>query len=332
MANGTTTYGDISQRTAAWVATEMLSHAEPILVLSKFGQHKEIPKNTADNAKFRRPIPFAAATVPLSEGVAPTPKQMAYEDVAVSLLQYGDVVEITDKVQDMSEDPVLKDASMLCGEQAAETVELLTWGVLKGGTAVQYANGTARTDVNTVISVDDIRAVTRTLKRNRGKAITSMLASSPNYATKGIEGGYVAFGHTDLEADLRQITGYKAVADYGQRQTLCPEEVGSVENIRFILSPLFEPWEDGGGAKGTMKSTSGTSADVYPVVVIAKEAFGLCPLKGSNSMKPMVLNPGIPRGGDPLGQKGTVGWKTYFAAVRLSEVWMVRIECAVTAI
>ena len=32
MAN--TTYGTISQRTAAWAATEMLSHAEPILVLS----------------------------------------------------------------------------------------------------------------------------------------------------------------------------------------------------------------------------------------------------------------------------------------------------------
>ena len=57
----TTTYGDISQRTAAYAAVEMLSHAEPILVLSKFGQSKPLPKNKADNVKFRRPIPFAVA-------------------------------------------------------------------------------------------------------------------------------------------------------------------------------------------------------------------------------------------------------------------------------
>ena len=44
-----TDYGQISQRTAAWAATEMLSHAEPIIVLGKFGQTKPIPKNTADN-------------------------------------------------------------------------------------------------------------------------------------------------------------------------------------------------------------------------------------------------------------------------------------------
>ncbi|MCD6006904.1 hypothetical protein [Halomonas sp. IOP_31] len=43
-----TTYGDISQRTAAWAATDQLNHAEPILVLSKFGQSKPLPKNKAD--------------------------------------------------------------------------------------------------------------------------------------------------------------------------------------------------------------------------------------------------------------------------------------------
>src|SRR5690554_4255185 len=116
-----TTYGDISQRTAAHAAKDMLAHAEPILVLSKFGQSKPLPSNTAKTMKFRRPIPFAISTTPLSEGVTPTSQQMQYEDVTVTIKQYGAVVEISDHVNDLSEDPVLKDASMLCGEQAAET-------------------------------------------------------------------------------------------------------------------------------------------------------------------------------------------------------------------
>ena len=111
----TTKYGDISQRTAAYAEVKMLEHAEPILVLEKFAQAKPLPRNTADNVKFRRPIPYSVNTTQLVEGVTPTPKQMQYEDVSVSLGQYGDVIEITDRVADLCEDPVLNDAAMLAG-------------------------------------------------------------------------------------------------------------------------------------------------------------------------------------------------------------------------
>ena len=91
---------DISQRTAAYAEKTMLEHAEPILVLEKFATPKPLPRNTADNVKFRRPIPYAVSTTQLAEGVTPVPKQMQYEDVPVTLGQYGDVIEITDKVFD----------------------------------------------------------------------------------------------------------------------------------------------------------------------------------------------------------------------------------------
>ena len=122
-----TTYGDISQRTANWAAKEMLKHAEPVLVLSKFGQIKPIPANKAQSVKFRRPVPFATATTPLVEGVTPVSHKITYEDVQVSLQQYGDIVEITDVIDDLAEDPVLSDVTMLAGEQAANTQEELLW-------------------------------------------------------------------------------------------------------------------------------------------------------------------------------------------------------------
>lgn len=324
-------YGDISQRTAAYAAVQMLSHAEPIIVLGKFGQNKPIPRNKADNVKFRRPVPFAVSTTPLTEGVTPTSHRISYEDVPATLQQYGDVAELTDKVQDLSEDPVLMNMTELTGEQAAETIEMVTWGVLKAGTAVQYANGASRAAVNTTISINMIRGITRFLRAQRGKMVTQMLAASPNYATTPVEGGYIAFAHTDCEADIRDLPGFKTVAEYGSRKTLCPEECGTVENVRFILSPLLEPFLGAGSATlNGMKAVDGVNVDVYPVVVIAKEAFGVCPLKGSEAIKPIVLNPGTPSKSDPLGQVGFVGWKTWFTAVRLNEAWMARGEIAVT--
>jgi N4-gp56 family major capsid protein len=331
-----TTYGDISQRTAAYAATEMLSHAEPILVLSKFGQSKPLPANKADTVKFRRPVPFTVSTAPLVEGATPSSQQMSYEDVTVQLQQYGAVTEITDKVQDLAEDPVLKDASMLSGEQAAETIEMVTYGAIKAGTNVFYDTSahTTRASVDSKLTLNRLHAVTRSLRANRGKAVTSMLASSPGYATRAIEGGYIAFGHTDLEHDIRGLPGFLPVAQYGSRQPLCPEELGSVENARFILSPLLVPFQAAGAAVGAtgMIADDSTNIDVYPLIIIAKEAYGLVPLKGKNSITPTVLNPGTPSKSDPLGQVGFVGWKTYFAAKILNENWIARLEIGATSL
>lgn len=327
-----TTYGDINQRTAAWAATEMLRHAEPVTVLSKFGLPKPVPKNKAQTVKFRRVVPFGPADTPLVEGVTPSSQKMAYEDVPVTLKQYGKPIEITDVVDDLAEDPVLKDASMAAGEQAGLTIEMVTYGVLKAGTNVFYANGSSRGAVNTAISLNKQRAVTRALKRQKATKVTAMLDGSPNLGTRPIEASYIAVAHTDLESDIRNMAGFVPVAGYGSRKPVCAEEIGSVEDVRYVLSPELAPWADAGGAMGTMTSTSGTNADVYPILVFGKDAYGVVPLKGAGAITPIVLNPGKPDKSDPMGQRGYVSWKTYFAAVILNQSWMARLEVAVTAL
>lgn len=330
MATGTTTYGDISQRTATWAAQEMLEHARPIIVLGNFGSVKPIPKNKADNVKFRRPVPFTVSTTPLVEGVTPAAKTMAYEDVSVKLEQYGDVHTLTDKVADLNEDPVLSDMTMLSGEQAGETIEMVTYGVVKGGTNVAYANGAGRTAVNTVVTLGLLRGAVRNLESNRAKRITKILAPSVNVETKPVEAGYIAFCHSDCANDIRNIAGFTPVAQYGSRQPLHERELGSVEDIRFITSPLFTPWASAGGSTSTMISTNSSNADVYPILIVSQDSFATTPLRGQGSISPIVLNPGTPSKSDPLGQTGFVGWKTWFAALILNEAWMIRLEVACT--
>lgn len=320
-------YGDIGTRTAAYAAKEMLKHAEPVIVLDKFAMTKPLPKNKTDTIKFRRPVPFDAATAPLVEGVTPAAGGMTYEDVSVTLLQWGDLYVITDKVQDMSEDPVLQDMSMLCGEQAQKTKESILWGKIKAGTTVYYANGASRGAVNTAISINDQRKAVRYLHSMKGKKITKVLAGSPDYNTTPVEASYVAFTHTDMQADIRALPGFVPVAEYGSRQPLCAEEFGSVEDVRYITSPELTPFEDSGAAHGgAVVSTTGTLADVYPVVYIAAEAYGSVPLKGAGSIVPRVINPDTVDKSDPLGQRGYVSWKTWFNATILNQTWIVRVE------
>ncbi len=326
-----TTYGDISQRTAYYAAATMLAHAEPIIVLGKFGQNRPLPKNKAKQVKFRRAIPFPVNLTPLVEGVTPQSHKIRFEDVPVVLQQYGDVAELTDVVADTSEDPVLMEMSGLSGENAAEVMEMVAWGVLKAGTNKFWANGNARTAVNTVLSLNMQHAIIRSLRRNRARPLTEILSGSGDSNTTPIEGGYIALSHTDLEHDIRNIPGFVPVAEYGSRRPLVPEELGSVENVRYIVSPLLEPYLDAGGAAGaTVRSTSGINADVYPMVFLAKDAWGHVPLVGQDRIEPSVINPDKKDKSDPLGQRGYVGWKAMYAAVVLNEAWMAVLEVAVT--
>jgi len=60
------------------------------------------------------------------------------------------------------------------------------------------------------------------------------------------------------------------------------------------------------------------------------DAFASVALKGADSMKPMVLNPDTISKSDPMGQRGYVSWKTWFTAVILNDLWMARLEVAVS--
>lgn len=332
MTYNTMTYGDINQRTAIWAAVEALSHAEPVMILSRFGMNKPMPKNKSESVKFRRYIPLAAATTPLSEGVTPTAQRFAYEDISATLKQYGKHIELTDKIVDMNEDPVLKDMMMAVGEQAGATIEQIIWGVIRAGTNVFYANGSSRGAVNTVLTLNKQRAVTRALKANKAKPINRMLKSGAEYGVSAISAGYIAISHTNLESDIRNLSGFVPIEKYGSGSAISEYEIGAVESVRYILSPDLGPFINSGGTPTGMLSTGGSAADVYPIIYLGMEAYGLVPLKGVNAMTPMVLNPGTPRGGDPLGQRGSVGWKTFFTAVILNDLWMARLEVAVTSL
>lgn len=352
MAN-ITAYGDISPAVAAYAVVRMLKRALPYLHLEKFGQTYTLPTNSTQTAKFRRyfltgasgsagpdnginggsPFYIPLATTPLVEGVTPQGSTLANQDYTVQLQQYGDYVTITDVIEDTHTDPVLSQATDILGEQAASTVETLRFNVLKAGTNVWYAaNVAGRVNISSAIVLSDQRHVTTGLNRQNAKKITSVVASNPDFNTKSVEASYMAVCHPDLESDIRNMTGFVPVASYGTHTTPFEGEIGSVEQVRYLTSTIIAPWPDAAtsGTLGNLRSTTGTYADVYPILYFGRDAYGIVPLKGKSSMTPMVVNP-KPAAGDPLAQRGTVGWKLWNGTVILQDAFMARLEVGCTA-
>lgn len=228
--------------------------------------------------------------------------------------------------------------SELLGEQAAQVKEGLIWNVIRAGTSVLYSGAaTSRATVDAPIQEADLRLAQRVLKGNLAKSITKMISASPNIATEPVAGGYIAFGHTNMESDIRDLTGFVVREKYASTAPLMEQEIGKFEDVRIILSQQLGPWYGAGSAgsgAGTgsgvndMLATSGL-IDVYPLVIIGQDAFGVTSLKGYESINIVVKNPQMGASyEDPMGQRGFMAWKMWYVATRLNEAWMLRVECA----
>ena len=341
------TYSLVPSRNLIMAEREMLKHAMPIKVLSTFGTQKQIPQNKTDTVVFRRALPIDAGTngAPsittsnylLQEGVTPGSRTIAYQDVQVTVQQYGVLMKLSSKAEAMYEDDIPGDMVKLVGEHMASIEELISYGVVRGGTNVVYANGSSRSAVNTAITLNKLRQAARQLEAAHAHLVTEKLAASVNYGTSAIEPSYLVFIHTDMEADFRNLTGFVPVAKYGSQKPVHEREVGAVERFRIVTSPYFKPFLAAGGSvtAGTFLSnggTSGTTADVYPCMVVAQEAWGQVALKGMGAIQPIYLPAKQITHANPMGQFGYVGANFYKNAVRLNENWMVRVEAAASGL
>lgn len=350
----TQNYGTVASRNLIRAAQGMLEHAQPITVLGDFGTQREMPQNSTDTLVFRRTLPFGASPTGtaiegtnryqgtpdiqasnfvLAEGVTPNANTISFQDVSVTLQQYGILFKYSNKVEQLYEDDIPGEMVKLTGETLAEVMEMVRYGVLKAGSTVLYTNGSSRSAVNTPISLNALRKAARTLESNRARRVTSRLAPGVNFGTRAVQPAYIVFVHTDAVSDIRNLPGFTRVEEYGSFKPIHDREVGACEDFRFISSPLLKSFAGAGSSTvNGMLSVGGSNVDVYPFIIIGEDAWGQVALKGMSAIKPVVLKASQTNHANPLGQFGYVGASTWFAAVRLNDAFMAKIEAGVTAL
>lgn len=322
---------------------DILKAAIPVEVLGITGMQKPIPKNSGKVATFRRWLPLGgvdnkwitganvgtyAAGYETQEGVTPSAVTLSAVDIDVTLKQYSVLFAITDQTMDFYEDDVAGEMKTQTGEAMGLIREMVRYGELKGATNVFYAGGTSRDTVDETLSLNLLRKVTKSLLANHGKRITKVISASGNFGSQAVEAGFLVFCSTDLESAIRDLAGFKSVTDYGSKQPINENEIGSVERYRFILSPELAGYINTGAAVGAtgLYSTGASLIDVYPVIVAAEDAWGQVALRGVNAIDPTYLPAGTKDKNDPLGQRGYIGAKAYHAAVILNQGWLAVIE------
>lgn len=288
----------------------LLERELPDLFFYEDGDKKVIPKGKGTKIEFRK---FNSLSVPansLTEGVTPSGSDLNITSVTATAKQEGDFVTVTDVLDMQGKDPVITETSELLGEQAGLTTDTRVRDIVTAGTTVQYANGkTSRTAIAKadVLNGTELRKAKMRLRNANIKPFA--------------DGCYHAIIDGSQEYDLKADTtgnGFVEVMKYAKPEDLLSGETGKYDGIRIRVSSNIETVEVG-------ESTS--KVKVHKAVIYGRHAYGVVNVEKGQGKASIIVKPfGSAGTADPLNQRSTIGWKSFFTAVRLNELAICRIE------
>ena len=299
---------------------DLLLRAQPLLVHTNWAMVKDVPMNNSMTIKFRRYFNLPVALTPLSEGITPNGSQLSKVDITAQLEQYGDFVELTDRLTMTTEDPVRMEANEELADQFADTIDQLCRDEIVTGTSVLFAgSATQRNQVaaGNVITQTLVERAEENLKLNRARYITAFVDATQNIATTPLAPAFWAINHTNITRTIRAFAGFLKVEQYSQAGARIDGEIGKVSNTRFVETVNAKIFA-GAGSGGI---------DVYATLIIAKYAYAISRISG-HAVENIAHPLGSAGSADPLNQRETVGWKATFVAKILNDAFITRIEHA----
>jgi len=358
---GADTSGNLTYRNQVDTQHEILKTHLPTMHTHLFGGANSHAKHDGVTIRVRRYLPIELDLTPLVEGETPSPGNMTYEDAQVTLRQFGRYIPFSDQLMTVHQDriqPILVDR---LGRNFAETMEVLNFIDLSQGTSVRRAGGVeARNLIESPVSVADLQYIDRLLSQADALPISKIITPSTKVSTEGVEPAYFCLCSRDLLFDLQSLPGWVPYIKYanGGKQFVAGE-MGKWLNFRFVANFYATParlhlsgvaerlWLEAGAANGNFLSDGAvgtesveaghdneppaapaSNADVYPMFFIAQDAYVCKKLQGYDSLKIMVKEIDKPDGSDPLGQRGTLGWKAYQGLMITDQNALVRLEVA----
>lgn len=308
MALQTTASGGLSDEMKTFYDRQLLTRTVPLLVHTKFGQRKRIPVHGGRIIEFRKFSGLSVATTPLTEGTLYSSlKDLTVTATTATVAQYGDAVGFSDLVSTTTIDPLLQETTDILAEQAAETIDELVRETLAAGTTILYVG--TRVSRVTIAAADtitpaDVARIALQMKLNRARKI---------------DGFYQAITHPRVLHDLMRTQEWRDNNNYNQTGRTLSGEVGTLFGIKFWETDKAKFFADAG---------VGGTVDVYTVIVIGAEAFGIVDLAGGHNLQTIFKPLGSAGSADPLNQQSTMGWKVTFGTKRLQEAFMLRYECS----
>ena len=298
------TMATIPDSNKTYFDTMLLRHAEPRIIHALFSEESEFPPNSGDTIEFRIFDALETVDDTLTEGVTPTPDELAVTKVQATSEQGGRIVPITDRMEYVSVDNVANETQRIQGDQAGRNIDARLRDGMNAGTSVYRPNSRA-----TIGDVTTSDLMTYALIDKMSTALEAV--NAPTFPEHGNR--YVCLINPYTAYDLRQDPIWQAII---KSNTMDPEDrlasnyLGDTHNVRFFKSTVTKDF----GLVGS------GGCRVFSSLMMGKGYYGHAWLRPLES----VYAPPV----DPLKQISHLGYKYELAHLIKQDVYSVRGEHA----
>lgn len=282
----------------------LLMVAYPPLVHAAHAAKYSIPVKSGDTAVWRGYTRLPTATAPLVDGVTSAGALMSQSTIKAVVKEFGNFVYYTDQLKLIVEDNTIGTGTTLLGENLGESVDEMYRDVLASCSFVYQAAAGGNLETPTEITQTDINRVWTAMLSRNAKFISNYVDPSKDFATVPLLPAYWGVIHTDLLPDLELCTDFVGPESYGQAGAKMPYEAGSTRYVRWQYSSIA--------------AVSAAAVPVYSLPITGKEAYGgvsIGPKNGEFFIEPL----GSSGSADPLHQRGSMGYKHWFASRYLND-------------
>jgi N4-gp56 family major capsid protein len=303
-----------------------------------------------DSVKWERIENLTKATTPLAElsgnlslptrtGVVPT-----ITPITAAMLKYGNTIYLTEELDLMSVNARAAKFMLTLGENAGATYNELMADVYQAATQIRRANAVStNATIITAMAAADIKYAQNLINRQGGQKFFPMTLGSTSTTTSPVRASYMGICHVDVGDDIRDITDFVPVEQYGSQTQTFPFEIGYSGGVRWAETEedsLIEADLGTSSASG-FRGTSDTLNDVYDSYIVAMNAVGSVGLGENHTKESYMTGDRIPavvltQGkrmatvADPQAEIAPLSWKGWLVGKVLNDTWITRIRTLAT--
>jgi N4-gp56 family major capsid protein len=305
------------------------------------------------SVKWRRIENLTAVTTAISEhtengpavfGLGRSTVKPTITDVTKAIAKYGNAVLLTEEIDLFQINSNTMALMETLGANAGESLNGVMRLEFDNATQIRYASSASnKSAVVAEMKANDIKYAVNVLNRNSAMKQFSMATGTRNINTSTVRESYFGICHPDVEEDIRNITGFIGVEQYGGYTEVLVGEFGAVNGVRWVSTEIA-PIETGAGTTSTSSvfrhtgvASSADQNDLYTSYIYGKEAIGSIGL-GENHAKEIYMmydrvptvelishKPGSSGIADMFNEMGSIAWKAWFGGKILNGNWVVKI-------
>lgn len=316
-----TNFNSLTPEVRQKLALKAVFEARRSLMYPKFGRVEKLSNREGDTVKFFNYGVMSYSTEVAANTLLPSGEILADKlSWEAPLSEYANGIYILKRDLDMRKDNTRNGLMKVVGKAMGQTLDYQVATRMLTQGAAYNASGVAVSGIVATASASELNGIAQYLDTHEVGKVTEFVKPEDGYKTTPVRPCYVGLVPADCKADIMALDGFEHSETYRNNGELLDEnEFGRIGDIRFVKVPNYLVSTGAGGSSSDVRNTGG-KADVYTIVIIGEDAYGVVPFDANlkrtdEDYEAEIIVTTNPDKADPWGRYATFGFRMNIGSV-----------------